>query len=205
MAQPVLKAASIAAQSRTVRTVVLGVIGVILVTLITPFLVIAFTIVSAVPADDADIGEGAVVVGGWAHPLGGKHPWSTRLDHSGGAVDIPIPIGSPVYAVAAGTVWDLSEKCGGLLIGVQHSPGLTTVSAHLSRAVVKQGQQVAAGQLIGYSGTSGSCSQGPHLHFEVRIGSSPTVWGLFVPADRFMWRHGIDLGPCISGCSLFPR
>ena len=52
------------------------------------------------------------------------------------------------------------------------------ITPHLSRILVKSGQSVTEGQLIGYSGNTGH-STGPHLHFEVRLGgnrSNPLSW-----------------------------
>lgn len=203
MAAPVAHAAIAAARNRQVRAVVIGVIGVVITVLITPFLLVGFALTTVLaPADDSF--PDVAVVGGWAHPLGEQKLWNTYPNHSGGAVDFPTPVGTPVYAAAAGIVWDLSEPCGGTVLGVQHAMKLTTVVAHLSRTVVRAGEQVTAGQLIGYSGESGQCSTGPHLHFEIRMGDSPDIWGRFTPAFQFMIRHEISLGPCGTGCFLYP-
>lgn len=143
------------------------------------------------------------VVGGWANPIG-LQPWATYPGHSGGAIDVWVGVGTPVYAAAAGVVHDLSEGCGGLVLGVQHDPQHTTVSAHLSQQLVKTGAKVKAGQIIGYSGASGSCVDGAHLHFEVRTGPNPNMFGTFTPAHKFLRERGIKMGPCMGGCSLYP-
>jgi murein DD-endopeptidase MepM/ murein hydrolase activator NlpD len=57
-------------------------------------------------------------------------------------------------------------------VNVQHDDGTVATYWHLDQATVQAGQQVEAGGLLGYSGTSG-CSTGPHLHFQV-MGSCPT-------------------------------
>lgn len=152
---------------------------------------------------DDDGGPQPKVVGGWANPVG-MQPWVTRPSHAGGAMDVAVGVGTPIYAPAAGRVWDLSEGCGGRVLGIQHDLQYTTVFAHLSQFVVATGTQVKAGQLIGYSGATGACVDGAHLHFEVRVGPNPNNWGNFTPAYRFMRTVGITMGPCTGGCDIYP-
>jgi murein DD-endopeptidase MepM/ murein hydrolase activator NlpD len=100
---------------------------------------------------------------GWrTHPLsGGWRP------HSG--VDLAAPHGSPIVATAGGVVGTAGWSGGyGLLVAVSHGDGVQTRYGHLSRLAVAPGQQVAAGQVIGYVGSTGD-STGPHLHYEVRV------------------------------------
>jgi murein DD-endopeptidase MepM/ murein hydrolase activator NlpD len=54
-------------------------------------------------------------------------------------------------------------------INVRHEDGAISSYAHFEELVVRLGQEVRAGQLLGFSGTSG-CSTGPHLHFQVMAG-----------------------------------
>jgi murein DD-endopeptidase MepM/ murein hydrolase activator NlpD len=54
-------------------------------------------------------------------------------------------------------------------VNVLHDDGAISTYAHLDQVVVPEGQRVRAGELLGYSGTSG-CSTGPHLHFQVMAG-----------------------------------
>jgi murein DD-endopeptidase MepM/ murein hydrolase activator NlpD len=54
---------------------------------------------------------------------------------------------------------------------IDHRNGLWTVYGHFSRLYVSQGQTVYQGQALGIEGTTGN-STGPHLHFEVRVGSN---------------------------------
>ncbi|MEV5236099.1 transglycosylase family protein [Streptomyces pseudogriseolus] len=93
--------------------------------------------------------------------------WSKGY-HTG--VDFPVPTGTPVKSVGAGTVvaagW---EGSFGYQVVVRHSDGRYSQYAHLSAISVKDGQPVGAGQRIGRSGSTGN-SSGPHLHFEVRTG-----------------------------------
>ncbi|WP_435232335.1 transglycosylase family protein [Streptomyces althioticus] len=93
--------------------------------------------------------------------------WSKGY-HTG--VDFPVPTGTPVKSVGAGTVvaagW---EGSFGYQVVVRHADGRYSQYAHLSAISVKNGQSVGAGQRLGRSGSTGN-SSGPHLHFEVRTG-----------------------------------
>ena len=94
--------------------------------------------------------------------FGATGSWSRY--HTG--QDFPAPVGTPIYAAAAGVV--LSPTAGGwagINVVIQHSNGGSTLYAHMSRKVVSTGQTVRPGQLIGYVGTTGR-SFGAHLHFE---------------------------------------
>lgn len=99
------------------------------------------------------------------HPILGYY----RM-HKG--IDIACPYGSPVYAVVDGTVNWAGYKGGyGNFIGIQGPGGVGTGYGHLSRVAVRNGERVARGELVGYSGNSG-LSTGPHLHFEVYRGGA---------------------------------
>ncbi|MBR1380125.1 MAG: M23 family metallopeptidase [Alphaproteobacteria bacterium] len=84
------------------------------------------------------------------------------------AIDIGVPDGTPVYTPASGTVtrvwWD--NYGGGNVIEIEHSHGFRTKYLHLSQQLVKAGQQVNRGDLIGKSGHSGG-NYGPHLDYRV--------------------------------------
>jgi murein DD-endopeptidase MepM/ murein hydrolase activator NlpD len=60
----------------------------------------------------------------------------------------------------------------GLVIKIRHRGGLETMYAHLSKPLVKRGQAVPIGQVIGVAGCTGSCT-GTHLHFEVHVRGKP--------------------------------
>jgi len=94
---------------------------------------------------------------------GGFHP----------GIDIGVPEGTPIHAAAAGTVIYCSWESGyGNLVVIDHHNGLATAYGHQSRIAVSCGQNVAQGDVIGYSGCTGFCT-GPHLHFEVRVNGAP--------------------------------
>ncbi|MFI1422824.1 transglycosylase family protein [Streptomyces sp. NPDC020731] len=93
--------------------------------------------------------------------------WSKGY-HTG--VDFPVPTGTSVKSVGAGTVVSAGwEGSFGYQVVVRHADGRHSQYAHLSAISVKSGQSVGAGQRIGRSGSTGN-SSGPHLHFEVRTG-----------------------------------
>jgi len=86
--------------------------------------------------------------------------------HSG--IDFAVPSGTPVRATGAGTVIKAGRNGGyGNMVEIRHANGLTTRYAHMSRILVKTGQKVAVGTIVGKSGNTGR-STGPHLHYEVR-------------------------------------
>lgn len=89
-----------------------------------------------------------------------------------GALDYGIPVGTPVYAAADGVVLKTANLTSsyGTHVVIQHAGGLQTWYAHGSSGSisVSPGQTVSRGQQIMRSGNTGN-SQGPHLHFEVRV------------------------------------
>ena len=109
---------------------------------------------------------------------GGDH-WGSGK-HTG--LDFAAPSGTPVKAVAAGSVvsagWDGPY---GLRVVVKHTDGTSSTYSHLSRTAVSSGK-VAVGQTVGYLGSTGN-STGPHLHLEI-----VAAQGGFV--DPLAWLHG---------------
>lgn len=97
-------------------------------------------------------------------------------NHSG--IDFRAAIGTPVKAIADGTISAASKTMRGYGIGVFINHGLVNgkkiVSeyGHLSRYVVSIGQKVKQGQIIAYSGNTGT-STGPHLHLTIRSNGTP--------------------------------
>ncbi len=95
------------------------------------------------------------------------HPiYKVMKMHTG--TDFSLPIGSPVYATGDGVIEFTRIKFSGYgkHIKIKHGFGYQTLYAHLSDFLVKRGQKVKRGQVIGYSGNSGG-STAPHLHYEV--------------------------------------
>lgn len=146
---------------------------------------------------------------GWVWPLSdGTYSIGTAFGQPGAmwvtgthtGQDFPAAIGTPVRAVAGGTVTIEHPSWAGNLVRIDHGEGTETLYAHLSATTVANGQRVAAGQQLGNVGALGNAT-GPHLHFEVRLGGQPVNpmsflatgggtlgWGGFsngmIPSDR---------------------
>ena len=83
-------------------------------------------------------------------------------------IDYAANIGSPVYATGKGIVKAAYYASGyGKVIKIDHGFGYLSVYAHLNKYIVKKGDTISRGQLIGYVGNTG-ISTGPHLHYEIR-------------------------------------
>ncbi len=113
---------------------------------------------------------GPVVSGFGSRTINGSYEY-----HPG--IDIAVPSGTPIRAAASGTVIftepEASSGGYGNYTCIDHGGGLSTCYAHQESFAVTAGQQVAQGQIIGYSDCTGYCF-GPHLHFEVRIDGEVT-------------------------------
>ena len=82
-------------------------------------------------------------------------------------MDFGAPMGAPIVAATDGTVIFAGRHGGhGNYVRVNHSGGISTGYAHMSRIIARPGEHVRQGQLIGYVGSTG-LSTGPHLHYEV--------------------------------------
>lgn len=93
----------------------------------------------------------------------------TRLH---GGTDFAAPVGTPIYAARDGTVQSASPSgCAGNMVILAHDQGWATRYFHLSKYAdgLAAGQPVTQGQTIGYVGNTGTCTTGPHLHYEVHI------------------------------------
>ncbi|MBM7173169.1 M23 family metallopeptidase [Streptomyces sp. G44] len=108
--------------------------------------------------------------------------------HTG--IDLAVPTGTPVYAVASGVVV-LARRSGsyGKAVTVRLRDGHYAVFAHLSRITVRQGAAVRAGARIGSSGATGRAT-GPHLHLEIR---SRRGYGSDIDPVRYLARRGARL------------
>jgi murein DD-endopeptidase MepM/ murein hydrolase activator NlpD len=100
------------------------------------------------------------------------HVWQL---HAG--VDLAAPEGTPIYAAAGGQVERAGWNGGNgnytcLSHGLYQGLNLSTCYGHQSAILVRVGQRVQRGQLIGRVGTTGA-STGDHLHFEVRLNGTP--------------------------------
>ncbi|MFB0620623.1 LysM peptidoglycan-binding domain-containing M23 family metallopeptidase [Streptomyces sp. AGS-58] len=120
------------------------------------------------------------------HVPGGM--WSSGY-HTG--VDFVVPTGTPLKAVAAGTV--VSAGWGGAYgnqVVIRLNDGYYAQYGHLSQLSVSAGQSVTPGQRIGLSGATGNVT-GPHLHFEIR--TTPD-YGSDMDPVGYLRRHGLAVG-----------
>ena len=94
------------------------------------------------------------------HPTTGEYSM-----HKG--VDLAAPKGTPIYATRSGYVNVATyHATAGNYITINHRDGYTSVYMHMTHYVVSPGEEVKAGQLVGYVGSTGR-STGPHLHFGI--------------------------------------
>jgi len=105
--------------------------------------------------------------------------WSKGY-HTG--VDFAVPEGTDVLAVADGKVANANwgKAYGTQIVQKIEGKDAWVIYAHLSKSLVKIGDEIKKGQHIGESGNTGN-SSGPHLHFEMR--------------DNVRWSAGKDLDP----------
>ncbi len=109
--------------------------------------------------------------------------WGTM--HRG--IDIAAPIGSPIYAVADGTVVEAGPAQGfGLWVRIRHDDGTISIYGHMYDFFVSQGERVPAGMQIARIGNRGD-STGPHLHFEI------VQNGQHVDPQAWLALHGLSL------------
>ena len=107
-----------------------------------------------------------------------------RARHNG--IDIPGPIGTPIYATADGIIGRAQWVNGyGNFVEIEHGNAIETRYGHMSRLNVTAGQHVHRGDVVGFMGSTGR-STGSHLHYEVRIGGAPVNPVPFVADDGVM-------------------
>ncbi|MCL4305442.1 M23 family metallopeptidase [bacterium] len=95
-------------------------------------------------------------------------PFTKKTTHHDG-LDISAPRGTPVKSSAAGTVIYAGRYYNyGQFIVVDHGGGIQTAYGHLHKILVRKGQKVTKGMVIGQVGSTGR-STAPHLHYEVRV------------------------------------
>ncbi|QTE02266.1 M23 family metallopeptidase [Streptomyces cyanogenus] len=150
------------------------------------------------PAQPAGSGTAQTASAGYTLPVAGAtigtgyhvagSMWSSGY-HTG--VDFVVPTGTPLKAVAAGTV--VSAGWGGAYgnqVVLKLNDGHYAQYAHLSQLSVSAGQTVTAGRQVGLSGATGNVT-GPHLHFEIR--TTPD-YGSDVDPVAYLRAHGVPVG-----------
>ncbi len=97
------------------------------------------------------------------------------FDYKHCGVDFPLPVGTEVFASFTGVVVRCENHIGmGNVVGVRNG-NIVALYAHLSKIFVQLGEIVKEGVLIGYSGDTGDACPTPHLHFELRDITKPTL------------------------------
>lgn len=105
--------------------------------------------------------------------------------HAG--IDLGAPSGTPIMAAAAGLVTQAGWNDGyGNYAAIDHGGGLRTTYGHMSALASVAGQILAAGQVLGYVGSTGD-STGPHLHFETYQNGGAVNPRQFVGFDQGGW------------------
>jgi murein DD-endopeptidase MepM/ murein hydrolase activator NlpD len=149
-------------------------------------------LVVAVPVPHLPVVHGvrSALSGDWlTWPIGGEVTGrfgEPRPGHFHEGIDLPNPVGTPIRAAATGRVVMREWQDGyGKYTCIRHVRVLTCYG-HQSRFHTRVGDMVRQGDVIGYSGDSGT-SEAPHLHFEVRLGRRP--WGKPVNPLRYLPRE----------------
>jgi murein DD-endopeptidase MepM/ murein hydrolase activator NlpD len=136
-------------------------------------------------ADRTNAQSLAAIADLWDLPL---HSYTLAPSSSASAgLDLVVPEGTTFYAAHAGTV-TLARWSGGYgyCVLIDTGNGTTLVYAHAATLLVKEGQQVSAGDAIGLSGSTGYALS-PRLHFEIR------QQGNTIDATQFLLAHGVDV------------
>lgn len=101
-----------------------------------------------------------------------KHPVTGRVSPHNGT-DFATPIGTPVVAPGDGLVSMITNhRFAGKYIVIEHDNNIRTRYLHLSKFLVRKGQRVKRGQVIGLTGNTGRVT-GPHLHYEFHVNGRP--------------------------------
>jgi len=108
-------------------------------------------------------------IGSYGDRFGMRYHPILKIKRMHNGVDFLAYYNTPVYAPGGGII-EFADRKGGLgkTIIINHGFGYKTLFGHLNKFKVKKGQNVKRGDLIGLTGSSGSLSTGPHLHYEVK-------------------------------------
>ncbi|MBP6009524.1 MAG: M23 family metallopeptidase [Bacteroidia bacterium] len=125
------------------------------------------TIPAIQPVANKDLTRVASGYGMRIHPI-----YKTEKMHTG--MDFTSPVGTEIHATGNGVVnkVEYDGRGYGNNVIISHGFGYQTLYGHMSKILVRPGQKVSRGDLIGYVGNTGT-STGPHLHYEVLKGGKP--------------------------------
>ena len=105
-------------------------------------------------------------------PFGERESPTAGASSNHKGVDLAGPEGTPIYASRTGVVTIATYgRSAGYYVTINHGDGFSSIYMHMTNYVVKKGQAVSAGQLIGYMGSTG-ISTGSHLHFGIMYNGS---------------------------------
>ena len=115
---------------------------------------------------------------------------SSRRSHKG--IDIRAPLGSPIMAFRSGVVV-CAEYHGsyGNMVEIQQDDGILSRYAHMSQILVRKGDRVTPGLMIGRVGSTGR-STGPHLHFELLIDNRQMNPMAYLPTPKQVVTKGTE-------------
>lgn len=129
---------------------------------------------------------------GWIVPCTYRQlssPFGQRESPTAGAssnhqgIDLAGPEGTPIYATKSGVVTvNSSSRSAGIYVTIRHDNTYSSIYMHLSQSIVKKGQTIKQGQLIGYMGSTGVAT-GSHLHFGILCN------GAYVNPANYMYFH----------------
>lgn len=124
----------------------------------------------------------------WISSTYGKRKDPIRKVHAyHGGLDLVGAHKSKVYTTAPGVIkFAGTGGAYGRMIEVDHGSGITTRYGHLSKLLVKKGEQVKRGQVVGLQGSTGR-STGPHLHYEVRYNKKTYDPKNFLKAGKYVF------------------
>lgn len=149
-----------------------------------------------------------LVSGDYALPLErhwyDEHPdWFTRPHHDYPAIDIPVPVGTPVFAVTSGVVvgTPVEGDCGtGVVFNGDDGAQYTYCHGGPATQAVANGDHVTAGQHLMDSASTGN-STGPHLHFSVETGGAkrcPQTFLVAIAEAHPIAPQGLPTAGCTS-------
>jgi murein DD-endopeptidase MepM/ murein hydrolase activator NlpD len=114
-------------------------------------------------------------------------PYGVRWGKLHAGIDLAAPEGTPYKAIHTGTVTKAGYNGGyGYAITIQNEDGTEVIYAHSRRLLVRAGDKVKAGQVIGEVGNTGA-SYGTHLHLEIHQSGKPT------DPIPFLRQRGVDI------------
>ena len=115
---------------------------------------------------------------------------SSSRSHKG--IDIRAPLGSPIKAFRGGLVQCAQyHRSYGYMVEIQQDDGIVARYAHMSQILVRKGDIVGPGLMIGRVGSTGR-STGPHLHFELLRDNNPMNPMMFLPTPKQVVTKGTE-------------